>query len=347
MQKFIVDGVGRSGTTAIAKGLNNHPHIFCAIEQVNDYANHRGLLDSPKRLLKINAAHRENNAKVFAGKDIANLTAFGNKYPGYFHRWDDILDEIGDAPKAVVMIREPRGILSSWSQRIRAGSFPAGMISAYAAFDILELINQTTKSQAADRTLFVSFATLLTGNRCAEVFEKVVDFLGVPIDPQATQAFLKFQANTQYVATKPKAPLSDTEAALALTLPMADLLHEVDREGCILASQSLGQDVVKTALAGAQQIMDQFEVCLSEHPQARGDLPYYVGRRSAVKEPVVGQVASASSSPLATFISQYVAMPTEKYRRQAPPASERTALARLKKNLRWKKLLRWEKIFPR
>ena len=84
-QKFIVSGVGRSGTTAMAGALNLHPAVFCAVEQVHQNEDHRGLLEDGEVLLgRGESRHQASNAAVWASKTRGELLAVGNKFPGYF-----------------------------------------------------------------------------------------------------------------------------------------------------------------------------------------------------------------------------------------------------------------------
>lgn len=264
VQQFIVSGVGRSGTTAVARALNLHPRVWCAIEHVDHAADHRGLFQEPDALLRAGASatHFQFNRGALDTKRRATLAAIGNKWPQYFLRWQGVLSEM-DAPRAIVVVRDLAAVMASWNARLAEGSFPSNYASAYAMIDCPEMVRVACSALPCD-TLFVSYRTLLFGERCAEPFARALAHIGAPADIDAAEAFSAQIANNPYVAARQPAELSERNAELASSAPaLAAFVAEIDERGACLASESrTASAVVAEARARAATIRKQFWDCL-------------------------------------------------------------------------------------
>ena len=95
MNKFIVSGVPRSGTTALANLLNWHPTVFCGIERFplatvdQSFFSHESVIDE-----SIPSAHFARNKDVLEEK--IQLDAIGDKGPRYFYRLAGSASEFAD-----------------------------------------------------------------------------------------------------------------------------------------------------------------------------------------------------------------------------------------------------------
>lgn len=121
MKRFILDGVPRSGTTAISNAISMHTETFCAIERYQIFADHDVCLTpdnlgdesvppaftGEKQIPSVNMeilAHRERN-----------IRSYGNKTPRYYFNALDICDR--SDVEYLVIVRDPLEICSSWNTR--------------------------------------------------------------------------------------------------------------------------------------------------------------------------------------------------------------------------------------
>ena len=115
---FIVFGVGRSGTTALATSLNLHGDILCGIERFH-YNVAPVLIDFPHSFedtsFKCNALHLEATRMLFASKGPGVAFA-GNKHPRYYCNLDAWRTFKPDLRK-IAIYRSPYEYLASWQQR--------------------------------------------------------------------------------------------------------------------------------------------------------------------------------------------------------------------------------------
>ena len=288
----------------MASAVNLDPRICCTIEYLNDAADHTGVLDDPSALSAAGGGpHAAFNRDLISGKEGNGLVAIGNKFPGYFMRWDGILDEIGD-PVAIVMLREPIGVITSWGHRVRNGSFPASMISAYAAFDIIEMACRATASRHATRTLLVSYSTALQGNRCNTVYESVLNFLGSSGSDEMHSVFRSTFANNAYVAQQ-RPPTAKDDEAIAATIPLNALISEVDDAGCLVAWEATTAAALPELIRqSADAIISEFTRSFLSSPSCSFQtLAQDAHRRSRGKDSAIQQIAHQSTLPMAKAIA--------------------------------------------
>ena len=120
---FIVFGVARSGTGALARALNFHPHVYCARERFHFRDNH-ALISFPDSF--VDATDIElvrHQAKINQVKaELAHKTEIlhaGNKLPRYYFALDRLNREVPKL-KNILIYRSPRGFMASWNRREQA-----------------------------------------------------------------------------------------------------------------------------------------------------------------------------------------------------------------------------------
>jgi hypothetical protein len=139
---FIVFGVPRSGTKALVRALNLHPHVYCAMERFHFRADHSRLTFPDSFLDASVIGDRDNAGKI---EEIAvelaekpEVLHAGNKLPRYYFALDRINREV-PALKNIWIYRSPYGFMQSWNRReldSRRGQWPAGQVGL---FGLLEL----------------------------------------------------------------------------------------------------------------------------------------------------------------------------------------------------------------
>src|SRR4029079_8006644 len=91
---FIIFGVPRSGTKALVRALNLHPHVYCAMERFHFRTNHARII-FPDSFLDTNATRdAEDLAKAKHIReelsDKGEIRYAGNKLPRYYFALDRI-----------------------------------------------------------------------------------------------------------------------------------------------------------------------------------------------------------------------------------------------------------------
>lgn len=116
---FIIFGVPRSGTKALVRGLNLHPHVYCAQERFHFGTDHSRLVFPDSFLDASTARDTEDLGKIEAiaegitGKDVRHA---GNKLPRYYFALDRINREVPGL-KNIWIYRSPYGFIPSWNRR--------------------------------------------------------------------------------------------------------------------------------------------------------------------------------------------------------------------------------------
>jgi Sulfotransferase family len=129
---FIVFGVPRSGTKALVRALNLHPHVYCAMERFHFRADHSRLTFPDSFLDASVIGDRDNAGKIeVIAVELAEkpeVLHAGNKLPRYYFALDRINREV-PALKNIWIYRSPYGFMQSWN----AGSSIAGADSGRPA----------------------------------------------------------------------------------------------------------------------------------------------------------------------------------------------------------------------
>jgi hypothetical protein len=216
---FIVTGVARSGTTAVADYLSAVPGVFCGPELFEVAADHRALhpphcfAEAEQRaaadphLCRIPKFRRATAAIAAADPPV---TLFGNKQPYYLCRLAAVLGQIG-RPRAIVCTRDILPVAQSHVLRALNpdDNFGAGRTGVYALGDWLALVHALA-AVPGDRVLVMPYRAIAADWRRA-----IADALAF-IDPAAPVSFDARQVRQiekRYLRKK------DRRAAQGLTLP--------------------------------------------------------------------------------------------------------------------------------
>jgi hypothetical protein len=146
---FIVSGTARSGTTAVTQYLQAVRHIHCANEVFRPTDDHTRL-HPPHCFFQaeiaaaaspaLSAYTKYRRSSEAAAANAAQVTAWGNKSPGYIYRLNGVLSEIA-RPRAVVLARALMPVAESYVKRAMDpdDSFTNGRTGIYAIGDWMAL----------------------------------------------------------------------------------------------------------------------------------------------------------------------------------------------------------------
>lgn len=159
---YIVLGVGRSGTTALARALNLDPAIFCAIEYFHempraDFARLRmpdAFFDEAWRATT--PQNTRNSREMLRGKLAAGpVRAYGNKHPSYTLVMDAV-NEAMPGLRNLCIYRGPAAIADSWERRAvnpRDAAWPSGRVGLYGIVSWLLLLSRLVEARQAVRII--------------------------------------------------------------------------------------------------------------------------------------------------------------------------------------------------
>ena len=285
MIEFIVSGVARSGTTALAAALCLHPQVFCATEHLRPGDDHRGRF-RPERFFQ-GTGHQgflEKDKEILAGK--RELVAIGNKHPHYFNRWNGVLDQLADG-RALFILREPLDVMASWNRRAANERDPwsEGRTGIFALLDMIEAMRAIHASRHAAATLFVGYEALFFGERCREVFDAALRFLAAAPDDDIARSFLTQIANQPKLERPPA--VDRNEVALAEIAALSPLIDAVNDSGAIPADRLTGQ---------ADEVLGRIEsnkAALVPFFAGKTFLPRYLRSRRSTESPLLRFIADA------------------------------------------------------
>ncbi len=173
---FIVFGVARTGTTALAKLLSATDEIHCGHEVFNVWDNHADLsipdafhraAETPSPALggRVRKTSLESSKTIWERKN--SLRIYGNKYPIYFLRLDEVLNEI-KSRTAIMTYRDIRKVGESFNARAMNTDdrWPPGRTGVFAAGDFMLLVDQLTNIEGAN-ILIVPQTLLLAAPKAA------------------------------------------------------------------------------------------------------------------------------------------------------------------------------------
>ncbi len=222
---FIIFGVPRSGTKALVRGLNLHPHVYCAQERFHFGADHSRLVFPESFLDSSTARNTEDIGKIeaiaegIAGKEVRHA---GNKLPRYYFALDRINREVPGL-KNIWIYRSPYGFIPSWNRREQdrdKGQWPGGQIGLFGFLELLCCIENCLK---LDKDVFV-FPYNPGLGRSPETILQTLDFLGAHSGLYDQRAFEKEQRRK---AKKRKIRLAGDRAPLPLQPHENELLESL------------------------------------------------------------------------------------------------------------------------
>jgi hypothetical protein len=157
---FIVFGLARSGTTALATLLNASDSVFCGMEFFQPRDDH-SQIDVPMGFVQqVETLTREkgqapqfmiDSLEVLKAKDPSRIKLFGSKLPIYSHYLDTVMDELG-TEKAVMTIRNSRACAQSydWRSRLVNDAWPVGRTGFFAAAELMHVAKILARSTHLD-----------------------------------------------------------------------------------------------------------------------------------------------------------------------------------------------------
>lgn len=170
---FVVMGLPRGGTTAVARYLSAVPEIHCGIEVFPTYLDHASL-SVPEGFLAHDDPHWLPASVNEVTQRQNEIRWYGNKTPTYFYRLPTLLAQLDDAP-AIVCLRDLRAVASSYNARAanpKDLSWDPGRVGLFAIGDALLLLHALAACPARARVLLVPQSALLNDWRA--VMERAV-----------------------------------------------------------------------------------------------------------------------------------------------------------------------------
>ncbi len=157
---FIVFGLARSGTSALTHLLCANKNIFCGMEFFPPRVDHSklampGAFESRAKSIQKGGQklppHIEKSLQALAGKEAAQIQAYGSKLPLYTHYLDRVMAEI-ESEKAIMCYRDPRACARSYDRRAALPNdpWPAGRVGFFAAVEMMHAFKVLAKTKHLD-----------------------------------------------------------------------------------------------------------------------------------------------------------------------------------------------------
>jgi hypothetical protein len=276
---FIIFGVPRSGTKALVRGLNLHPHVYCAQERFHFGADHSRLGFPESFLDSSTARNTEDIGKIeaiaegIAGKEVRHA---GNKLPRYYFALDRINREVPGL-KNIWIYRSPYGFIPSWNRREQdrdKGQWPVGQIGLFGLLELFSCIESCLKLK---KDIFI-FPYNPGLGRSPDTLLQALDFLGADAALYDQRAFEKEQRR-QGKKRKRRGdgaapmPVQDHEKDLLETLRVRELDSLIERgRGLMLSEIALPlQDYLDAITPLLPEAIDRaFVTCNSQEVTAFG-----------------------------------------------------------------------------
>jgi Domain of unknown function (DUF4112) len=225
---FIIFGVARSGTGALARALNLHPHVYCARERFHFRDNH-GLISFPDSF--VNATGIEfvrHKAKVSRVKaelaQKAEILHVGNKLPRYYFALDRLNREVPKL-KNILIYRSPRGFIPSWNRReLAKRQWPPGQIGLFGLLELFVCIDNCLR-QTKDILVFPYESGL---KRSIQPIVETIEFLGANTELYDRHTFERRQLMRTWQASS-HLQLANHEVEILDTLRVCELDELMDQ----------------------------------------------------------------------------------------------------------------------
>ena len=138
---FIVFGMPRGGTTAVAHYLSAMQGVFCGNEVFPTFVDH-AKLQTPEGFLQCDHSHWNPNAVGEVTRRRDEIVHYGNKTPTYFYRLNSLLGELDNCP-AIACVRDPGSVAMSYAMREADpdDQWPEGRVGLFAMGDAFLLLH--------------------------------------------------------------------------------------------------------------------------------------------------------------------------------------------------------------
>lgn len=235
-------GVPRSGTKGLARALNLHPNVYCALERFPYHADHAALVfpDSFVATRDLSDRHRlrkhDRIARDLAAK--ADVRHIGNKTPRYYLALERVNAELPHL-KNLWIYRSPGGFMQSWNRKEAnhrtSANWQRGQVGLFGLFGLFELLCCLDACTRFTRDIFV-FPYEAGLNRSADPITHALAFLGA--DPATfDRAALLAKHLPRKRDDAHRFPLHDYELELLDALHAPDLDRILDQQrGFMLSS---------------------------------------------------------------------------------------------------------------
>lgn len=192
---FLVMGVPRSGTTALADALNRHPAILCGIERF-DWPLARaiypfGIEDFFNPQVPDTKFHERNLA---IAQSKTSLVALGNKKPRYYITIASLLQR--QPARLIWTYRNPAHTAASWNARAlnkEDKGWQRGMTGLFACLEFVQMLLAFRNLPDHTEALMVDYETLFLGDDMGAVLGSLFTFLGAEADAQLLSDFERQQ----------------------------------------------------------------------------------------------------------------------------------------------------------
>lgn len=138
---FIVFGLPRGGTTAVANYLSAVPQVHCGVEVFPTFLDHAAL-DIPSAFVeRQDALWNDSSAEEIRTRGD-EIKVFGNKTPTYFYRLPTLMEELDNCP-TIACVRDLREVATSYSKRAGDPGDPwvEGRVGLFAMGDALIMLH--------------------------------------------------------------------------------------------------------------------------------------------------------------------------------------------------------------
>lgn len=261
---FIVFGMPRGGTTAVANYLSAVEGVHCGNEVFPVYKSH-AKLDIPQAFITPQEGYWNPGSAEIVEANRDRLKIYGNKTPTYFYRLPEILRELDDCP-SIACVRNPRDVARSYS--MRAGDpkdqWPEGRVGLFAAGDALLLLQSLLAVPETTPVLIVSQNALLADWR--GVMQQALAHVAPGTEPTYSPEKLAYIDKRKTQSTRrPKPKLEAPERKAINWLERAGVSEFMSRPEPVILNDV--RDEIRQILdQGPKNVVSYIKGMAAEHP---------------------------------------------------------------------------------
>ncbi|BBD09304.1 putative uncharacterized protein [Desulfovibrio ferrophilus] len=295
---FLVMGVPRSGTTALADALNRHPAIFCGIERFDwplEKAVYPFCIDDFFDPQVPDAKFHERNLAIVQPK--TELVALGNKKPRYYISLPSLLQR--QPARLIWTYRNPAHTAFSWNARAlntEDAGWHRGMTGLYALVEFTQMLLTFRNLPEGTEALMVDYNGLFLGKGIRTTLSSLFDFLQAGSDEKALSEFEQRQERFADYLTNKQRELYDFEQSFYDRHGLGEL-DSIMTELKTATPQQLRPQIDSFLLRLAQsKFLNDFFLNISRYPDspAAEFLPNYLS----------GLFANADNATVFTVLGQ-------------------------------------------